>query len=201
MDKNKDISLFQSIKNGDEIAFEKLFQQYYYQLCVYAREFVKKNELAEEVVEDVFCKIWKKKATIEIKLSVKSYLYKAVYHTSLNYLESENKHSKSNKELSGDFENHKDISTTEDFSSLNLISQELEQKIKAGIESLPDQCKMIFKMSRFEGLKYIEIASKLSLSIKTVETQMSRALTKLRKHLKEYLALLIFYTIDFLVRI
>ena len=81
--------LFKKIKLGNEIAFKKLFDKYYYQLCMYARTIVKKNECAEEVVEDVFCKIWQKKDQIEIRVSLKTYLFKSVYNTSLNFLKSE----------------------------------------------------------------------------------------------------------------
>ena len=191
MKDNSDILLFKEVQSGNEVAFEHLFRKYYYQLCVYAREYVKKNEIAEEVVEDVFCKVWEKKSEIEINTSLKSYLYRSVSNSSINYIKSKQNNSRHNSEFIEIYENRIEISTSLDFTSDNLLTEELQEKIKIGIELLPEQCKVIFKMSRFENLKYIEIAEKLNISIKTVETQISRALTKMRLHLKDYLLILL----------
>ena len=89
--------------------------------------------------------------------------------------------------LADNFENMLPISTPGDITSSSLLSEELEMKIEQAINSLPEKSQVIFRLSRFEGLKYSEIAERLNLSVKTVETQISRALTKLRVQLKDYL--------------
>ena len=187
MNRKTDITIFKRIKKGDESAFEELFRKYFTGLCIYAREFVKKNEVAEEIVEDVFCKIWEKRKSLEVTVSLKSYLYRSVYNTSLNYLKSEKHHMKNQDNLADNFENMLPISTPGDITSSSLLSEELEMKIEQAINSLPEKSQIIFRLSRFEGLKYSEIAEKLNLSVKTVETQISRVLKKLRVQLKDYL--------------
>lgn len=187
MARKTDIAIFRRIKKGDESAFEELFRKYYTGLCIYACEFVKKNEVAEEIVEDVFCKIWEKRKSLEVTVSLKSYLYRSVYNTSLNYLKSEKHHLKNQDNLADNFENMLPLSTPGDITSSSLLSEELEMKIEQAINSLPEKSQIIFRLSRFEGLKYSEIAERLNLSVKTVETQISRVLTKLRIQLKDYL--------------
>ena len=187
MTRKTDIAIFKRIKKGDESAFEELFRKYFTGLCIYACEFVKKNEVAEEIVEDVFCKIWEKRKSLEVTVSLKSYLYRSVYNTSLNYLKSEKHHMKNQDNLADNFENMLPISTPGDITSSSLLSEELEMKIEQAINSLPEKSQIIFRLSRFEGLKYSEIAEKLNLSVKTVETQISRVLKKLRVQLKDYL--------------
>ena len=187
MTRKTDIAIFKRIKKGDESAFEELFRKYFTGLCIYACEFVKRNEVAEEIVEDVFCKIWEKRKSLEVTVSLKSYLYRSVYNTSLNYLKSEKHHMKNQDNLADNFENMLPISTPGDITSSSLLSEELEMKIEQAINSLPEKSQIIFRLSRFEGLKYSEIAERLNLSVKTVETQISRVLTKLRIQLKDYL--------------
>ena len=187
MTRKTDIAIFKRIKKGDESAFEELFRKYFTGLCIYACEFVKRNEVAEEIVEDVFCKIWEKRKSLEVTVSLKSYLYRSVYNTSLNYLKSEKHHMKNQDNLADNFENMLPISTPGDITSSSLLSEELEMKIEQAINSLPEKSQIIFRLSRFEGLKYSEIAEKLNLSVKTVETQISRVLKKLRVQLKDYL--------------
>lgn len=157
---------------------------FYVKLCNYATGILKNNIEAEEVVQQVFVTIWEKRMQIEIALSFKAYLYKAVYNSCLNRL----------KQL-------KKMETTIELPELSaesnkLDAKELERQISLSIEKLPEQCRLIFKLSRFEDLKYAEIANHLNLSIKTVENQMGKALRVLRNELQEYLPTLLFILIQ-----
>ena len=176
---DSDQLLVQRLRNKDKSAFEFVFRQHYRQLCGYARKYLDEVEAAEEIVQEVFVKFWEKCDTIAPDSSVKSYLYRSVHNTCLNYI----KHMKVR-------DNYRDyVMTYMETSSYMDFSEEpnLEQKIRDAIDDLPPQCSRIFKLSRFEGLKYQEIADHLGLSVKTVEVQMGKALKVLREKLKVYL--------------
>lgn len=179
--------VFRAIQTGDEKAFEMMFREYYQPLCRYAYSFVNDHEEAEEIVQASFIGIWEKRQSIEISISLKAYLYRAIRNTCLNAI----KHAKVKQvylEQSGpDFE--KSAELTEQ----SLFIAELEQKIFEAIQTLPEQCRLIFKLSRFEEMKYQEIADQLNLSIKTVENQMGKALKIMREQLREYLPLIFIF--------
>ena len=161
--------------------FEQVFKTHFRALHSYAYTIVRDESHGEEIVQQVFYKLWEKKSNINIHQSLKAYLYQSVYNESLNYL----KHLKVKKK------HQAYILTTsqeeETSSSKKIITKELEGKIVEVLKLLPGQCRTIFQMSRFENLKYREIASQLGLSIKTVENQMGKALKIMRTHLAEYL--------------
>lgn len=175
--------IFSAIKQSDETAFEKVFRAYYQALCNYAHSFLKDMDEAEEVVQSVFHSFWEKRQALEIRVSLKSYLYKTVYNHCLNKL----KHNK----IKDAYKNYNAVQISQNpvFASHLAINNELEKQIKEAIESLPEQCRLIFRLSRFEELKYNEIASQLGISVKTVENQMGKALKILREKLAEYLTL------------
>lgn len=167
------------IKQDDLQEFEKLFKLFYTPLCRYANKFLKDMDIAEEIVQDFFYNYWKNRQTMNIQISLKSYMYRAVRNNSLKYLEHiavVKKYEKSYKEV------NVEASTNVDELELN----ELNEIIESTLNQLPDRCSQIFKMSRFEGMKYNEIAEKLSISIKTVEANMGKALQLFRKNLKQY---------------
>lgn len=141
---------------------------------------------AEEVVQNTFYIIWKKRESLTIQSSVKSYLYKSVYNDCLNKL----KHQKVRQAHAQDFQ-HTHSSESEDGIKL-LHAKELKLKIDQALESLPEQCGKVFRLNRFEELKYKEIAEHLNISVKTVEIHMSKALKLMREQLKEYLRMVIF---------
>ncbi len=141
--------------------------------------------MAKEIVQESFINLWEKRQSIDISKSVKSYLTTSIRNKCLNYLRDTKKF---NTEII-----LSDVLFQEvDFEqSDKLIEKELNNKINNAIDDLPEKCKEIFQLNRFENLKYKEIAVKLNISIKTVETQMSKALKHLRKKLKDYLLILI----------
>jgi len=171
------------IHQGDKVAFEKVFRLYYQPLCNYAGPLLKDFDEAEEVVQNVFYTIWNKRETMEVHTSVKAYLYRAVHNDCLNKL----KHRKVKQHYAEAYQYS--ASVAEGHGANSLLTKELGQKIEQAIESLPEQCGQVFKLSRFEQLKYSEIAEQMGLSVKTVENHMGRALKLLREKLKDYLPL------------
>lgn len=179
----KEIHLLDQLKKGNEQAFDEIFGQYYKGLVVFSTGVLKDKDLAEEVVQDLFVKLWENRKKTTLKISLKAYLFRAVYNNSVKVAKQKLKFI--NEDSISEFESNIEFT--------NLLEQtELEEKIYNSIESLPPQCKKIFKLSRFEELKYREIAEKLSISIKTVENQISKALKQLEKSLGSYLKLLVF---------
>ena len=172
--------ILKRIKEGHINEFETLFKEYYERLCAFGIKYVKNIEQAEEVVQDTFYNIWKNRKTLNIKTSLKSYLYTAVRNNCLQVLRT--------RSLDIKYENYyKSHYTNESISPADeLNAKELSNVINKALNSLPERCKVIFKMSRYEGLKYHEIAEKLAISIKTVEANMGKALKHFRMHLKEY---------------
>jgi RNA polymerase sigma-70 factor (ECF subfamily) len=137
---------------------------------------------AEDIVQESFFKIWKTRETLKQDRPVDSYLFITVRNSCLNLLEQRktvSKHAKIMCSVYGSLE--------EDSSYELLIARDLEVEFNAALSNLPPECRKVFELSRFEGLKYIEIAERLNISIKTVENQMTRALYKIRLQLKPYL--------------
>jgi len=176
----KDKRDLERIKKGDVKQFEILFKDYYEMLCHFALKYVKNMEQSEGVVQDTFYNIWKNKEKLNINTSLKAYLYTAVRNNCLQVLRT--------RSLDIKYENYyKSHYANESISpSDELNAKELSKVINKALNSLPERCQQIFKMSRYEGLKYHEIAEKLSISIKTVEANMGKALKHFRAQLKDY---------------
>jgi len=173
------------IKNGNETAFEKVFKMYFRNLHAFAYTFMKDDSIAEEIVQNVFFKIWEKRDQLQIDDSLKAYLYRAVHNESLNHIKHLKIKNSFQLQYSGNME-----SSNQDASN-QMIASELENDIQKAINELPQQCRTIFQMSRFEQLKYQQIADQLNISVKTVENQMGKALKVLRSKLVEYLPFLL----------
>jgi RNA polymerase sigma-70 factor (ECF subfamily) len=173
--------LIEGIKAGKEFAFEYVFKQYYKKLCLFALKYVRDNQTAEEIVSRVFKNLWEKRKTISINQNLSSYLFKAVYNESMNYLNSFSRRQQPTDSIYQHIENH--IEAESGFLS-KLYAEDLEKKIKKGIHELPEKCRDIFYMSRYESLSHKEIAERLNISVKTVENQIGIALEKLRETLQ-----------------
>ena len=169
--------------------YENVFRTYYNGLCRYASTWIDNREDAEEIVQTVFVKLWEKREDRIIEISIKSYLYKSVYHSALNYL----KHQKIKRQY---MEMNKQGELAPNASE-NLQTKELRHKINAAINALPEQCRLVYKLSRFENLKYKEISNVLNISIKTVENHMGKALRLMRENLSEYITIWVFYLVTF----
>ena len=183
---NLDAHLWDRIKGNDIKAFELVFNKFHGALCSYSYRLIKDEEIAKETVSDIFLKLWQKRGQIEIKHGLKPYLFRCVHNSSIDYLNV----TKLNRlpfqiEISDQI---KELILDEDDYILDkLILDEVESNVWMAINQLPPQCKTIFCMSRFSHLSYNEISEKLNISVNTVKTQISRALDRLRKDLKNYL--------------
>ncbi len=161
--------------------FEALFREQYEGLGRYAHSLVKNQSISEDLVQRLFVNLWEKRSELQIQ-DIKPYLFRSVYNSSMNELKRMKK-SQMQVEISErmDFQNHQD-------SSENLLHKELEGKIELAIQTLPDKCGEVFRLSRFGELSYKEISEKLHISIKTVENHMGKALRLMRTELQEYLS-------------
>lgn len=173
---NEDI-IVDRLRNKDTLAFELVFNANFSPLIAYAMRFLDEREEAEEIVQDVFVKFWDKCAELAPGSSVKSYLYRSVHNTCLNYLKHQKVKDTYRQYVIGFLEHTAEMTTEERDPDL------LRQEILAEIDNLPPRCSEIFKLSRLDGLKYHEIAEHLDISIKTVEVQMGKALRVLREKL------------------
>lgn len=182
-----ELRLIDLVTEGSEMAFEKFFKTYFKSLHAYAFVMLQDEIMAEEVVQQVFYRIWEKKEQFRVHTSVKAFLYKTVYNECLNYLKHQ-KH-KANHQNYVLYANRSQVSNEN--AAMRVELNELETQLKKAMNELPEQCRTIFYMSRFDELKYREIATQMGLSIKTIEAQMGKALKVLRKKLADFLPLII----------
>ncbi len=177
-----DLFLFKKIKEGSIETFEKVFKEYYSPLLYFSAGITGRTEASEEIIQDLFYHIWKERESIFILTSLKSYLYTAVRNRSLQYCQRQ-KSEQSYKEgvQSNGFIENSGTSPQE-----SLEAKELEEIINKTMVKMPERQLRIFKMHRFENKKYADIAEALSVSVKTVEAEMSKALKALRKEIEFY---------------
>jgi RNA polymerase sigma-70 factor, ECF subfamily len=171
----------------DESAFEQVFKTHFKRLHAYAFTILRDEVEAEEMVQQVFFKLWERNENLSFNGSVAAYLYKAVHNESLNYI----KHQKvrSNHQLYVAYNMKNEV----EHPAKKVLAGELEKKIHVALNELPEQCRTIFQMSRFDELKYREIADKLGISVKTVENQMGKALKLMRAKLVDFLTYILLF--------
>ena len=179
--KSDEIKWVKNIQKGDHASFKELFQEYYFLLTRFAWRYVKSKAVAEELVQDVFADIWEERESWEIEGSLRAYLYKVVKNNCLDYL----KHQKIEKKYDSRWMDQKK-NTTIEFQD-ELREREVKNAIEQAIEALPPRAQMTYKLHRFDGLTYEEIGEVMNISVKTVESQMTRTLKKLREHLSHLL--------------
>lgn len=171
--------------------FEQVFNGYYQQLASFSYTYVQSHEVAEDIVQEMFSNIWTKVDKIDIRTNIKSYLYGATRNACLNYL----KHQKIERKYEAQ-EMQKPTYNDVDFLELD----ELEKEIEVALNKMPERCREIFVMSRYEEKRYKEIAEELDLSIKTVENQMGKALKVMRSSLARYLPVAILLLLSKLLK-
>ncbi|PKB17608.1 RNA polymerase sigma factor [Flavobacterium sp. 5] len=177
-DYNENDKLIESLKNGDEKAYTYLIDTYHHKLCVYANSLVKNIYSAEDIVQNVFIKVWEQRTRLKSDHAIKSFLYKLVYNEFIDLY-------RKNQSL---FSLEKSY-----YDALNSIVQEDDSEsfqrllnvVNNEIQNLPTKCKEVFILSKKEGLTNIEIAEHLDVSIKTVEAQITKAFSILRLSLEE----------------
>ncbi len=181
-----DKTLFLKIKEGDEAAFNKAFQSYYSRLCFFADNIIRDYDQSSSIVQQVFIDLWLKRAHLDVIYSLKGFLFRSVRNQALDWLR--------HRKVESDYLEELSFKQEEAVFMDQLELAELNDKINTAIQDLPERCREIFVLCRFEGLKYAEIASQLEISVKTVETQMSIALKKIRTKVSDsqYLNLLTF---------
>lgn len=168
---------FAPIAAGDRNAFEALFRAHYKPLCAFAVQYVKDGDKAEDVVQDLFFRLWQDREKTSITTSLKSYLFTSVRNRCLNAAKVQSRVRSLDPEEKDHVEDQEQRSEDE--------HAERSARVNAAIEGLPEERRKVFKLSRHEGLKYHEIAERLGISIKTVENQMGKALKTLREELSE----------------
>jgi RNA polymerase sigma-70 factor (ECF subfamily) len=191
MTDNNYIFLVQQLKDGRSEAFDQIFRLFYKRLCREARGFFRNDHLVEEVVCDVFLKLWNNRDSLEVTSSLNDYLTKAVYNNCVNYYRALKVQEKLKNEVA---EQHKQRYSLADLGQNPLeyiITSELEQKLKEAIESLPPRSKEAFKLSRFQNLKYSEIAIEMGISVDGVKMNIKKALEQLREKLDIYLKVML----------
>jgi len=174
-----DSEIVRRSRQGDKGQFESLFRSSYVSLVRYARTMIKDHDTAEEIVQDLFFRIWKDKDKLQIESSLNGYLFRAVHNRCLHHIS----HSKVVEKYARETVMFSSGIADDTASLVNY--NDLQSRIARILERLPSRCGKIFCMNRFEGLKYSEIAEKLSVSVKTVEANMGRALKEFRKALAE----------------
>lgn len=180
-----DREVIDRFRHGDELAFGIIFDAYYGALVRYAHTILRDMDEAEDVVQSVFIRIWQGRERLDEVVMLRSVLYKAVQNgcfNKLKHLKVRAVHAKSVQHYGEQYDYNEGV-----------LNSELQRRIEEVIEGLPAQCGKIFKMSRFEEMKYQEIADALGLSVKTVENQMGKALKILRVELKDYLPLVLIF--------
>ena len=176
-----DILLIKKIKKGDVGTYECVFRMYYSPLFLYSFSITRRKDIAEEIIQELFYKLWRDRNNLQITRSLKAYLYGAVRNQSLQYCESHQVREQHKQQISLLSEKEQNPTPHED-----MEYRELEAVIERTLEKLPHRRREIFEMHRFNGLKYKEIAERLAISVKTVEAEMTKAYQALRKEIERY---------------
>lgn len=177
------------LQSGDVTAFETIYRLYANNLYIFACSYISDKIAAEDIVQEVFVTLWDRRKALRIKSNIHGYLFTMVRNRCLDYLR------KPRKTISIDGEEVDErrinYQALQDEGASRLIESELEKSIHDAIELLPEACRAVFLKTRIEGMKYKEAARELNISVKTVESHMTKALKHLRVHLKEFLSMLL----------
>lgn len=168
------------LKEGDEAALRKIFDAFYPDLVARIFRIIPDPDTCQDIAQDVVVELWNRRDTIEIHSSLGAYLNRAAVNRALNYIKSRNRNV-----VDGSAE----ISETADVSDINAVAaeqtEELESRLHEAINRLPERCRAVFALSRFEELSHKEIADRLGISVKTIENQITKAMKLLRESLRD----------------
>lgn len=188
--------LIEELRCGNESAFRRIYDRHYVPLCRFADLFLHDTSLSEEVVDDAIFYLWEHRSEVEITYSLRAYLMKSVRNRCLNELNSLAHREElrfSSFSLPENAEFLDTLFIEKDHPLGYLLEQELEEELERSIEALPEECRVVFKKSRFEQKKYEEIARELNISVNTVKYHIKNALAFLQKRMSGYLKLLVWY--------
>ena len=188
MEKFDDKIAIEALRQGDRKVFDALFRAYYEPLCNYACSLTDGDmDAAEDIVQERFLKLWEKRTEMAITYSIKAYLYKMVHNACLNRLRHAKTQTKYMQYNATQIDNNPVQPSEGGF--------EVQAHIQKALDTLPEQCRYVFELNRFEDLKYREIAEQLGISIKTVENHIGKALRLLRVELAEYMVSLLVFMV------
>ena len=177
--------LLAELKHGNQAVFTLIFKKYYRDLVIFGLHFIHDKSVCEDMVQNIFCKLWQNRESLEITTSLRSFLIRSIRNNCLDEL----RHRKVIREH--------EASETHEFVLMNLDTEQyvlysdLQDHLDRAIGLLPQDCREAFRMHRIEGLKYREIAKKLNVSERTVEVRIGRSIGLLRTQLKAFLSLLL----------
>lgn len=168
------------MKAGDRESFNQVFRRYYSPMVRFCIRYVADSDIASEIVQDLFVKLWSNREKISFNTSFESYMLTSVRNSAITYINKERAHNEVNHRMFSEESDNTDPSET-------LQSNNLEESYRQILKDMPDKRREVFLASRYDGLKYAEIAEKLGISQKTVEAQMTAAIKQLKDGLKPYL--------------
>lgn len=180
MDQDQINIQIEKMKAGDRESFNQVFRRYYSPMVRFCIRYVADSDLASEIVQDLFVKLWSNREKISFNTSFESYMLTSVRNSALTYINRERTHAEANLRVFSEESDNTDPSET-------LQSNNLEESYRKILKDMPEKRREVFLASRYDGLKYSEIAEKLGISQKTVEAQMSAAIKQLKDGLKAYL--------------
>ena len=175
-----DDELLALLLTDGELAIDLIFRKYYAFLCKSVYRIISDTQITEDLAQEVFYEVWKKRAQLKITTSLRAYLKRAALNKALNYI----------RDQKIDFRNapaKEELVSKTDSIIQELAAENLQAEINAAIDNLPERCRLVFVLSRFEEMSYRQIAEQLDVSMKTVENQISKALKSLRIALAEHL--------------
>lgn len=176
-----ELQRIEKIRNGDEAAFEELFFEYFQALCSYALQITQSGDRAKDIVQEVFCKLWKRRANWTIHTSLKAYLFRSVRNEALNQIDYQHHR----KYVRQEFSNQRQGWLTEQGESESKVDQKLLNQIWEVVRNMPQRRRSVFVLHRRHGLSYKEIALVLEISRKTVENHMGLALKEIREQIDD----------------
>lgn len=179
--RNESTYLQQLLHNDEDQFMEYIFRTYYAPLCKTVYNITRDSDAAEDIVQDVFMKVWRRKSQLDFSKSIKSYLFRSSVNTALNYLEKNRRNTSMEESEAGSM--RMAINTTEDA----IGYQEVNHRIQQALETLPPKCRTVFSLSRYDELSYAEIAEQLDISVKAVEKHMGKALKHMRVYLQNFI--------------
>ncbi|RQO72336.1 RNA polymerase sigma-70 factor [Pedobacter sp. KBW06] len=186
---DEDLILINAISKKDKKVFEAFYKKYYKQLFSTAYQYVGQSEAAEEIVHDLFITIWNKADQLNIQYSMKSYLFRAIVNSSLNFIKKEKMNTL--KQLAWQASHEEQESFTEDGEAAEN-EETLLKSLEEALVLLPDKCKQVMYLSRFGKLKQQEIADQMGISLKTVKNHLTYGFQKLRNHLEKQGQVIVF---------
>ena len=187
-----DTEILNDLRTRDEYAFETIFKDYYPLLVNYASRILFDHEIAKDLVQDIFCRLWDTHTNLNIKISLKAYLFKMTYTSCIDVIRHKKTENLFIDKTLQDYYFNQILQTPE--AEIKLLNDDIRNLILSSLDSLPEKCKKIFILHKLEGKTYNETAQELGISPKTVENQITIAMSRLRKELEWVLQIIIIFT-------